>query len=691
MASSSSAFSPRFQLPSTPSSASSLHRPWEQQSTPSSCSSDSASSTGSSFPFCTVSMSAPTTPAGITLMPHLFAHVTASNQATQSRPAPLGPVPSSPLFTAMSPFPAAAVGHFLTHFAMPSTPEEHATFMAGAALPSSSVPSSPSNPSPSPQGNPFSPYHNAPWSAPYTMQSFPLPSMPFNVNRSSNRSPLVGRDLPTSYTNPRVSSPTITQNTDQTSNHRNGPSTLHISKSSSAKKKRKPPPIQIDSSINNFQADTAHLHTTSQQPRTSNSILSQVLGTPSALMSPLAMNSFPVRSPAGHHPLSMAQASPLFSAHLHYQMYQQQMMEQQVRLMQEGAFPMQSPLPSSGFGSVESQVGFPTAINFACLCFLPGTKVKLLSGRDNPASVQWRLVEELQRENFKDDFGRSFRLNKYIKSDNAAGNSVELSFKPVDLSGNLEVMVLCTPYHPFFSCQKGWLSFEPQTTREMYGIACQPFRVSDVVSVNPPPIVENPWDTVDTNASNVLAEWAMRNRRAMSLESVNEPRNWNPQMGPSSASAIPREPKVKVKKEKKEKVKDLDKVKRPMNAFMLFAKDHRNIYTQQYPGRDNRAISIELGHHWKSLTSAQRQTYTDKAKKLADEHKEKNPDCWKRNRSRSRSDSDVLGINNVHIPDHQDGPLNLGPPRNDEGFEEDENMFHARQSVEKSLHESETA
>ena len=207
------------------------------------------------------------------------------------------------------------------------------------------------------------------------MQSFPLPSMPFNASRSSNRSPVAGRDHPFVTTNSRISSPTVTQNSDTNMNsHRNGSSIAHTSKSSSAKKKRKPPPIQIDSSINNFQADIAHLHT--QQPRTSNSILSTVLGAPSALMSPLAMNSFPIRSPAGHHHLSMAQPSPLLSAHLHYQMYQQQMMEQHgnaLRMMQEGAFPMQSPLPSSGFGSVESQVGFPAGINFIFLCFLPGT------------------------------------------------------------------------------------------------------------------------------------------------------------------------------------------------------------------------------------------------------------------------------------------------------------------------------
>ena len=89
---------------------------------------------------------------------------------------------------------------------------------------------------------------------------------------------------------------------------------------------------------------------------------------------------------------------------------------------------------------------------------------------------------------------------------------------------------------------------------------------------------------------------------------------------------------------------------------------------------------MELGIHWKSLESSERQTYTDKARKLADEHKAQNPDCWKRNRSRSRSDSDVLGIGGGNNAEGVDGPLNLVPTRTDEGFEEDDNMFHSRQS-----------
>ena len=61
-------------------------------------------------------------------------------------------------------------------------------------------------------------------------------------------------------------------------------------------------------------------------------------------------------------------------------------------------------------------------------------------------------------------------------------------------------------------------------------------------------------------------------------------------MIPTPMATTPRESKPRVKKEKKEK-RD-DKAKRPMNAFMLFAQKYRVYYTQRYPGRDNRYITV---------------------------------------------------------------------------------------------------
>lgn len=40
----------------------------------------------------------------------------------------------------------------------------------------------------------------------------------------------------------------------------------------------------------------------------------------------------------------------------------------------------------------------------------------------------------------------------------------------------------------------------------------------------------------------------------------------------------------------KKKEKDVDKPKRPMNGFMLFAKKYRLELIQQHPGKDNRYV-----------------------------------------------------------------------------------------------------
>lgn len=80
-----------------------------------------------------------------------------------------------------------------------------------------------------------------------------------------------------------------------------------------------------------------------------------------------------------------------------------------------------------------------------------------------------------------------------------------------------------------------------------------------------------------------------------------------------------------------------NKCKRPMNAFMLFAKKYRVEYTQMYPGKDNRAISVILGDKWKTMKNEERRIYTLEAKALAEEQKRLNPDCWKRKRSNSGS------------------------------------------------------
>ncbi|XP_046839649.1 putative transcription factor capicua [Xenia sp. Carnegie-2017] len=95
---------------------------------------------------------------------------------------------------------------------------------------------------------------------------------------------------------------------------------------------------------------------------------------------------------------------------------------------------------------------------------------------------------------------------------------------------------------------------------------------------------------------------------------------------------------VKRKGKRTRKTKNTNSnARRPMNAFMLFAKRYRLEITQKHPGKDNRAISVILGDEWRSLSSEARKVYIMEAKTLAEEHKRIYPDCWKRKRTQMSS------------------------------------------------------
>ena len=56
-------------------------------------------------------------------------------------------------------------------------------------------------------------------------------------------------------------------------------------------------------------------------------------------------------------------------------------------------------------------------------------------------------------------------------------------------------------------------------------------------------------------------------------------------------------------------------VRRPMNAFMIFSKKHRQLVHQQHPNQDNRTVSKILGEMWYAVSPEEQQKY----RKLADE------------------------------------------------------------------------
>ncbi|XP_041986837.1 transcription factor Sox-9-A-like [Aricia agestis] len=67
-------------------------------------------------------------------------------------------------------------------------------------------------------------------------------------------------------------------------------------------------------------------------------------------------------------------------------------------------------------------------------------------------------------------------------------------------------------------------------------------------------------------------------------------------------------------------------VKRPMNAFMVFAQAMRRRLSEQRPSLHNAELSKSLGSMWKNLSDDEKLPFIKEAEKLRTEHKREHPD-----------------------------------------------------------------
>ena len=67
------------------------------------------------------------------------------------------------------------------------------------------------------------------------------------------------------------------------------------------------------------------------------------------------------------------------------------------------------------------------------------------------------------------------------------------------------------------------------------------------------------------------------------------------------------------------------KVKRPMNAFMIWARLYRSTIAKRYPNANNAEISVKLGEIWNDLSTEQQRPYFDDASRLKEKHRTEHP------------------------------------------------------------------
>lgn len=72
---------------------------------------------------------------------------------------------------------------------------------------------------------------------------------------------------------------------------------------------------------------------------------------------------------------------------------------------------------------------------------------------------------------------------------------------------------------------------------------------------------------------------------------------------------------------KKKKAKDPNRIKKPPNAFFLYANERRAAVSRENPSLKQQEITKLIAEDWNKLSDKEKEPFTEQAKKYKDQHK----------------------------------------------------------------------
>ncbi|KAK3869259.1 hypothetical protein Pcinc_025417 [Petrolisthes cinctipes] len=308
--------------------------------------------------------------------------------------------------------------------------------------------------------------------------------------------------------------------------------------------------------------------------------------------------------------------------------------------------PGSSPCPSSISPQPKSEHQWPTNV---WSVFMSGVRVSFVLGGGGQVTGA-RMSEELgqleltHQQRYAPHGLHVMRILREGAHVSPSPTYCQLYFRPVMVQQE-DIVVVTPPDHPFYVHGKGWCSVFPDRTAERYSFPCQQLQEGDVcLPPYHPETTQTPIPVVTPDLTDAMKRFDFN----------DEPLDGGAgaYSAPPSATFAPHthrtiflSPPASPSKKGRGGMGAMgggpegtgNRPRRPMNGFMLFAKHHRLKLIQQYPGKDNRAISVLLGAMWKSLPEEDRESFNAEARAQAEERKRIDPDCWKRKRSHSTS------------------------------------------------------